>query len=371
MIHANMLLLTISLLMFQAPNVRVQLQDLQPPTRESAAITPTEAAAIRAGDALYAQGKFDDAIAQYEEALKVNGDSVFALNQIADSYFQMREYQKALDTAVRGAQFKSRSLPFLYTTIGNTLDTVGEHEKAIDVYKKGLALSPNAGILHYNLGVTYLVGLKDPPQARATFKQGAIADPNHAGIHFQLASSFAADDLKTPSLLALSRYLRLDAATDRATPRYNLWRQLLNGNARLTDQNGQIQIMVNPNQKKDEGNLQILDMDISMSKVVAFKTSEGKSQMQSLFEQVNSLFAMYAKRPAGDDKDKFLWTYYLPYFTEMQQKNFVEPFVYFVSQRTSIPGVREWLSANDERVSAFLSWSKSYSWPKQPPRVQD
>src|SRR5688572_32948828 len=38
------------------------------------------------------------------------------------------------------------------------------------------------------------------------------------------------------------------------------------------------------------------------------------------------------------------------YFIEMQQKNFVEPFVYYVSQRTSIPGVREWLTANDAQV---------------------
>jgi len=92
---------------------------------------------------------------------------------------------------------------------------------------------------------------------------------------------------------------------------------------------------------------------------VSFKTSAGKTPMQSLFEQVSSLFEMYGKRPPGDDKDKFLWTYYMPYVIEMQQKNFVEPFVYYVSQRTTIPGVREWLPANDARVKAFLDWSST------------
>src|SRR6185369_3881822 len=141
-----------------------------------------------------------------------------------------------------------------------------------------------AGSLYYNMGVTIQSSLKDPMQARAIFKQGALADPNYPGIHFQLALSFFMDDFKTPALLAVSRYLVLDAPSERAAMRYGLWRQLLNGNARPPDQNGQIQIGVNSNQKKDEGNLQVLDMDIGMSKAVAFKASAGKSQMQSLFE---------------------------------------------------------------------------------------
>jgi tetratricopeptide (TPR) repeat protein len=362
--HVTMMLLTVSLLLFQAASAPIPLPELLPPSRESVPDSPAVVASLRAGDALYAQGNFEDAVARYEEALAGNPSSAYALNQLADAYLQKKEYRKAVETAVKGIEYKSNYLPLLYTTLGNALDTAGQPQDAVAVFKKGLVLAPTVGTLYYNLGVTYQESLKDPVQARAIFKQGAVAAPNHPGIHFQLAGSFFKDDFKTPALLALSRYLVLDAAADRAAPRYNLWRQLLNGNARPPDQNGQIQIFVNPNQKKDEGNLQTLDMDISMSKVVAFKTSEGKTQMQSLFQQVDSLFAMYAKRPPDEDKDKFLWTYYMPYFIEMQQKSFVEPFVYYVSQRTSIPGVREWLDANRDRVNAFLDWSKNYSWPK-------
>ena len=37
-----------------------------------------------------------------------------------------------------------------------------------------------------------------------------------------------------------------------------------------------------------------------------------------------------------------------------QKRNFVEPFVYYISQRTDLVGVREWLTVNRERVLAFL-----------------
>jgi tetratricopeptide (TPR) repeat protein len=358
-----MLGFTISLLLLQAAS-GLRVPDLQPPTREVIPNTPAASALLRAGDASYAQGKLDEAIAQYENALKESPESVAAMSQLADSYFQKKEYQKALDIASKGVEYKADTwLPLLYTTMGNTLDVVGQGQKAAEMYNKGLALSPNAGILHYNLAMTQLGTLKDPAQARATLKRGAMADPNYPGIHFQLALSFAGDDLKTPALLAMSRYLVLDGAAPRAGARYGLWRQLLNGNAR-PNPNGQIQILVNPNQKKDEGNLQILDTDISMSKALSLKTSTGKAEMQILFEQIESLFTIYAKREPGDDKDKFLWTYYMPYITEMQQKKFVEPFVYYASQRSGIPGVQDWMNTNSAWVAAFLDWSKRYSWPK-------
>jgi tetratricopeptide (TPR) repeat protein len=357
-----MLLLTISLLLMQAP--AVQMPELRPPTRDAAPNTPAEVATLRAGDALYEQGKLDEAIARYEEVFKANPDNVYAINQLADSYLLKKDFQKSIDMAAKGVEFRSNMLPSLYGTIGNTLDVIGQPQKAVEAYRKGLAVAPNSGSLYYNLGVTFQSSLKDPIQARTVFKQGAVADPNHSGIQMQLAVSFFMDDLKTPALLAMSRYLVLDGAKPVAAMRYGLWRQLLNGNAQPPDSNGQIRILVNPNQKKDEGNLQVLDMDIGMSKALAFKNSAGKAAMQSLFEQVDSLFSVYAKRSPENDKDKFLWTYYMPYVTEMQQKGFVEPFVYYASQRANIPGVGEWLSANKDRVTAFLEWSKNYSWPK-------
>jgi hypothetical protein len=47
----------------------------------------------------------------------------------------------------------------------------------------------------------------------------------------------------------------------------------------------------------------------------------------------------------------------------MKQRGYVEPFVYFLNQRTTLPGVREWLTANQDRVNTFLLWSRTYRWP--------
>ena len=105
-----------------------------------------------------------------------------------------------------------------------------------------------------------------------------------------------------------------------------------------------------------------LDDALASSKTAATATL-GKSQIQMLVDQVDTLFGMYATMQPGDAKDTFLWKYYIPYAIEMKKQGYVEPFVYFLNQRTNLPGVREWLTANSPRVNTFLLWSRTYSWP--------
>ena len=62
------------------------------------------------------------------------------------------------------------------------------------------------------------------------------------------------------------------------------------------------------------------------------------------------------------DASAFLWTYYVPYFRQLRERDFVEPFVYHVSQGVGMPGVPDWMAANKPRVDAFLAWDKAYAW---------
>ena len=105
-----------------------------------------------------------------------------------------------------------------------------------------------------------------------------------------------------------------------------------------------------------------MDLHISLSKFAAGKSAEGKSQIQQLADQLHMLIGVWSSLDPGDNRGTFLWTYYMPYFVEMHKQNMVEPFVYYVSQRTDLPGVREWLTVNRERVVAFLDWSRKFAF---------
>jgi tetratricopeptide (TPR) repeat protein len=358
-----MKLSALPLVLFFVQTAGLQVPAFGPPTRTPAQNSPTELATLRAGIALYEQGKVDDAMAKFDEVLKGSPDNAMALYELALASVAKKDYQRAIDLAAKATEFKGTAseVAQYYGLIGNTLDMAREPKRAIEVYTKGLEYAPAAS-LHYNMAVTYAQSLADVPSAKAALKKGATIDPSHAGTQLLLARLFLLDDLKTAGLFALSRFLILEPGSARTPDAYQMWFRLLNGT--LTQGAKSLEISVNPAQKKDEGDLMKLDLHISLSKVAATKSAEGRSQIQLLADQVDLLFGVYASSAAGDDSATFLWKYYMPFIAEMHQKKLVEPFVYYVSQRTNLPGVREWLTVNRERVLEFLAWAKQYQFPK-------
>ena len=90
---------------------------------------------------------------------------MLALYELAFSYSMKKDHRKSLETAYKGAHYKSKHLAGFYLVIGNNLDLLGEPNKAVDVYKAGIKLEPNTSILYFNLAITY-TNLKKPDEAK-------------------------------------------------------------------------------------------------------------------------------------------------------------------------------------------------------------
>jgi tetratricopeptide (TPR) repeat protein len=359
--------LVVAVMVLQAQTTGLVVPPLGPPTRTAPATTQQEAAVLREGIALYEQRRLDEAYAKFEAVYKANPACTMAVYEMALVHFAKKEFQRAIDMAAIGAAYKDQPGPLAqyYSLIGNTLDAAREPRRAVEVYQKGLEVAPAVG-LYYNMGVTQAQSLSDLPAARTSLKAGARLDPMHGSTQLLLAKLFGLDGLQTPALFALSRFLILEPATARTNEAYQLWFRLLNGSLQ-TGADGKPTIVVNPGQKKDEGDVSKLDLHISLSKLAAAQSAEAKSQIQTMADQLDMLFQVFAKVEPGDDKDMFVYTYYMPYFTQMQKQGHVQPFVYYVSQRTNLPGVREWLTVNQDKVTAFLDWSRKFQFPALTP----
>ena len=72
------------------------------PTRTATPSTAAETATIEAGIKLHDAGKFDEAIAKYEEVLKLSPANMTALYELAFSFAATKEYEKSLAAATRG-----------------------------------------------------------------------------------------------------------------------------------------------------------------------------------------------------------------------------------------------------------------------------
>jgi tetratricopeptide (TPR) repeat protein len=356
------LVLTLALLAATGQGTPLEVPALPPPTREAAPPTDAEMEQLRAGYRLFSEKRYDEAVAAFKAVLDANPHSVGAMLETAMALLAKGDPARALAMSARCAEYRFPELDKCLALVGTILDQAGQPGKAIEAYDRAIAILPEAGTLHYNKAVTQLVSLKDRPAAVATLKRAAVADPRHAATQQMLGRYFLEDDLRTPALLALSRFLILEPATARTRENFKLWYTVFNSNVRPPGPDGKYEIVVNPGKRKDEGDLAQLDMFLGLSQidavVIPFETQPGPRLVRQFTSYMNAV----AKQEPGADASTFLWTYYIPYFKEMLAKDHVEPFVYHVTQSWGFPGVREWLDGHADRVQAFLAWDKSYAW---------
>lgn len=326
--------------------------------------TDKQTATIREGVARHDRGDYDGAIRNYEEVLAENPSNVLALYEMSYSYAAKRDYNKSIELATRGAQYKSDQLAGFYVLIGNDLDILGQTDKAIEVYKRGLKLFPSNGALHFNLGVAYKsAGRLD--DAKKSFKTSLTINPQHPGSNLLLAAIFYNTGYRTPALLAAARFLALEPKGERAGAALKIVRDVLGGGATPGSKPNEITINLDLNAKKDEGDFSAVDIMLGLSGAVDMTEKDKgkpKTEAERLVSQMDTLIAMLDE--GGKKKQTtFVFQYYVPYFAEMKRQGLVEAFVYNALQSTGLPGVREWIDANSGHVMQFLLWNKNYQWP--------
>jgi tetratricopeptide (TPR) repeat protein len=340
-------------------------QQLPDPKLTPQPSTDSQTAAIREGVALHDRGDYDGAIRKYEGVLAENPSNVLALYEMSYSYSAKRDYNKSIELATRGAQYQSDQLAGFYVLIGNDLDILGQTDKAIEVYKRGLKLFPSNGALHFNLGVAYKnAGRLD--DAKKSLKTSLTINPQHPGSNLLLAALFYNMGYRTPALLAAARFLALEPKGERAATALKIVREVLGGGATPGSKPNEITINVDMNAKKDEGDFAGIDMFLGLAAAVDMSDKDKgkpKTEAERLVGQFDSLITMIGEQEAKRKQTTFVFQYYVPYFEEMKRRGLVEAFVYNALQSTGLPGVREWIDANSGHVMQFLLWNKNYQWP--------
>jgi tetratricopeptide (TPR) repeat protein len=330
--------------------------------------TEGQKALIKEGVALHDKGEYDAAIKKYEEVLTENPSNVEAMYELSYTFEAKKDYQKSLDTARKGTQYKSDLLGQFYVVIGNDLDDMGQHEKAISTYREGIAVSPGDFLLYYNLALAYDRQQKWD-EARKALKTSAMLNPRHASSQLLLAVEFSRSKFRVPSLLAAARFLVLEPTSSRADKALEIIQQAMSAGVSAGDQPGHVNIIVDPNPRKEEGDFSSVELFLQLSHAAGPLDENGKKSNKSESETMVHQWKVFLD-VLGETLDKkkhpeFVFNYYVPYFLEMNKRGLVEPFVYYIHQKTDTAGVSEWLAANQPKVNEFLTWSKQYGWPKQ------
>jgi tetratricopeptide (TPR) repeat protein len=173
------------------------------PLKDAIKKAPTDAGPGTADAAHYSLGvayrmlnRFDDAIEEFSEAVKLN-------DQLGDAYFRRgicwyykEEYPMAQadfeDAAATTERERDRTRPLTWK--GMSLVRQGQVRDAVNVYSEALRYDSAYAPAHVNRGLAYL-SLKEYPKAIADFDQAIRSTPKDASLYFKrgLAQAGAGD----------------------------------------------------------------------------------------------------------------------------------------------------------------------------------
>lgn len=341
----------------------ISAQKIAKPTLTPTEATPAQKQMIQEGISLHDQKQYDQAISRYEQVLKENPTNDLALYEMAFSYYNKKDFPKAVELAYKLVQYRSNTGVLGYGLIANVLDDQGKPKEAVEIYQKAIKqLGNDAGLkshlssLHYNLGVTY-VRQKLYKEARETLKKSVESDFKYASPNYLLAVVYQGTRYKVPALLAAARLVSLELDTQRAKQSAKIFMSTLES-AKKDGQTGNINIFLDFDAPKDEGEFGMYDLVLGTLVTVKEEKDKNKTQGEVFADAVDTLIALLSE----DKKltSMFVGKTYIPYMTEMKKRGFSKPFSYLILQQNGNAEAEKWIAANNKQCLDFINWAATY-----------
>jgi len=183
------------------------------------------------GQALYAEGKFTEAAAMFEQALPFANpkNAPIVLARLADTYGKAAGKETDRDAKAKdqekAVQYYQKAMELtptdsgLYNNLGSLYADMGKIDLAQAQFQKAADLNPaGAGRVYYNMGVTfYNKGKMD--EAATALKKATEIEPTFADAYYLLAQALMGKATLSPegkvipapgTIEALETYLKLD-----------------------------------------------------------------------------------------------------------------------------------------------------------------
>jgi tetratricopeptide (TPR) repeat protein len=137
------------------------------------------------GIALAHVGRAPEAIAHYEQSLRLDPNAAEAHYNLANALWQTGSGEKAIAQYHEALRLKPADIKAL-TKLGNVLQQMGRMQDAIDLYELALRIKPDYAEAHNNLGAA-LVDRGNVEAGIARYEQALRINPDLAEAHCNLA----------------------------------------------------------------------------------------------------------------------------------------------------------------------------------------
>jgi tetratricopeptide (TPR) repeat protein len=307
---------------------------------------------VTQGVELFDKGNYDEAIAKYKAALKIDKNSTLANYEIAYTYMVTKNYVEGIKYSKIVIDQDANSMHEAYNVLGSCLDMNGEPEKAIKVFKDGLNRFPNSNMLNYNLALT-AYNYKDYNEAEKAAINAILARPTHGSSHAILASIMKTKGLRVKSLLPTYYFLMIEPNSRRSPAKYSyLITQLGEGVEKDGEGNIDVNISLNSSNDNEFDTAEMMLGLLAASRHI--EEEKGKSDMEIFVDITQTFF-----EGLGDIKGEhngFWWDFYVAKFSDLVKTGNSEAFCYYISQSLNNEAVNKWINDNPAKMKKLEDW---------------
>jgi hypothetical protein len=195
-----------------------------------------------------------------------------------------------------------------------------------------------------------------------------MLNPKHASSHNAIARLSIINNKRIPALLAYCRFLVIEPQSNRGKENLSSMQKIMKGNVEETGKKS-VTINISPdmlgdttaNAKPKENSFTSTDLILAMDAAMDFdKKNRKKTAVEQFIRKFETVCSSLKETKL--DNFGFFWHYYVPYFTEMKDKNFLETFSYIAFSSIDDPDISKWLKSHKSETDKFFEWSNAYEW---------
>jgi tetratricopeptide (TPR) repeat protein len=159
------------------------------------------------GKALSLKGQTDEAISQFEEAIRLKPDFVEAHYNLGTAFLKNEQIDEAISQFHEVIRLKPNFTEAHYV-LGTALGRKGQTDEAISQFQEAIRLKPDFVEAHYNLGTAFLKkGQTD--EAISQFQEAIRLKSDFVEAHYNLATAFLKKDQIDEAISQFQEVIRL------------------------------------------------------------------------------------------------------------------------------------------------------------------
>jgi Tetratricopeptide repeat len=310
--------------------------------------------AIHDARVLVDEGKADQAIVALKKLVAADPSDSTATYELAVAYGAKGDNANCRSTLEPVAETKGDNQTKILSMLGNCLDQLGESNKAIAVYRRGLEGAPDDPDLLFNLAIT-LIQKGKTDEGRELLKHDIVKNPIHRSAHLVLGQVFEMQGFVVPATFSYLHFLALAPPSNRAAIAAGRLSKLLALGAQKTKEGATLNI--GSMARKEEGDYSAMQLMIALARARATGAdTKTQTELEVMQGQIASTIAVFLELRNTDQDNDFTTQVQVPFFASMKKANVTAAFIEIALDPLKLAGSEEWMKNYRKEIDAYYAW---------------